>query len=658
MGKGSEAIDGEKMEPLRVSYPDDFRGETEQCGRDEGEERGRKEEATGKAEAEAAEHEQDSAGPSSCIDVKVAVVGDVDSGKTTLVGVLVGHRLDDGRGLMRSTIFNYSHEATSGRSSSVATEILGFTRDGREIIPSRHPSRSSQRLLSRTATPLAPSPHRPGSSSFPTVPPCSRASHGAHASGVDEKDAGGAQAGQREPSSGEFRHQEHGEVGPPFDASQVATADQGEDATSEDPPGTAPAPFTVESQTESNAKHLSTSPSPSPPSLFSSSSPCLSAASSFSSVAPPHAAARPAAGAPRNASWRSVVEEAAKIVTFLDLCGHARYLKTTIFGLAASFPHYAMVVIAGNSGLQRMTKEHLGIVLALRLPFFVVVTKIDMTPEHALKRTVESVFKVLKHPAVRKLPIMVKKREEVEALANCVASGRVCPVFCISNVTGEGLDLLPAFLSKLPNRIDVCGLFGRVDDPCEFVIDGVFSVPGVGLVVSGTLRSGEVTQNRQLFLGPDRTGTFCKVLVRSIHYKRVPVARAVRGQAVSMCIRATSRKDQLKRTSFRKGMVLLEPPLPLRACWEFLASVLLLHHNTTIQRGYQCVLHIGNVRQPARVTDIFSDDRTEKKDVLRTGDKGFVKFRFIQYAEYLTERAPLVFREGRMRGLGTVCEVC
>ncbi|KYF39346.1 elongation factor Tu GTP binding domain-containing protein, partial [Toxoplasma gondii ARI] len=252
----------------------------------------------------------------------------------------------------------------------------------------------------------------------------------------------------------------------------------------------------------------------------------------------------------------------------------------------------------------------------------------------------------------------IKRREEVEAVAKSVASGRVCPVFCISSVTGENMDILATFLGKLPNRVEICGLYGRFDDPCEFVIDRVFSVPGVGVVVSGTLRSGEVTQNRQLFLGPDRTGAFRKVGVRSIHYKRVAVARAVRGQAVSMCIRATNKKEQLKSSSFRKGMVLLEPPLPLRACWEFLAFVLLLHHNTTIQRGYQCVIHIGNVRQAARVTDIFSEDRTEKKDALRTGDKGFMKFRFIQYAEYLTESAPLIFREGRTRGLGTVCEVC
>ena len=37
-----------------------------------------------------------------CMEVRVAVIGNVDSGKSTLVGVLTRGMLDDGRGLARS----------------------------------------------------------------------------------------------------------------------------------------------------------------------------------------------------------------------------------------------------------------------------------------------------------------------------------------------------------------------------------------------------------------------------------------------------------------------------------------------------------------------------------------------------------------------------
>lgn len=44
-------------------------------------------------------------------------------------------------------------------------------------------------------------------------------------------------------------------------------------------------------------------------------------------------------------------------MTLIDLCGHERYLKTTIFGLTGMLPDYGLVVIGANMGISRMTKE-------------------------------------------------------------------------------------------------------------------------------------------------------------------------------------------------------------------------------------------------------------------------------------------------------------
>ena len=51
-------------------------------------------------------------------------VGSVDSGKSTLTGVLTKDVLDDGRGLARSKILRYPHEKESGRTSSVAQHFI------------------------------------------------------------------------------------------------------------------------------------------------------------------------------------------------------------------------------------------------------------------------------------------------------------------------------------------------------------------------------------------------------------------------------------------------------------------------------------------------------------------------------------------------------
>lgn len=57
---------------------------------------------------------------------RVAVVGNVDAGKSTLLGVLTHGELDNGRGLARQKLFRHKHEAETGRTSSVGNDILGF----------------------------------------------------------------------------------------------------------------------------------------------------------------------------------------------------------------------------------------------------------------------------------------------------------------------------------------------------------------------------------------------------------------------------------------------------------------------------------------------------------------------------------------------------
>ena len=64
------------------------------------------------------------------IELRVAVVGNVDSGKSTLVGVLTRGQLDNGRGLARGHCFRHKHEVDNGRTSSVSQLTLGFGTNG------------------------------------------------------------------------------------------------------------------------------------------------------------------------------------------------------------------------------------------------------------------------------------------------------------------------------------------------------------------------------------------------------------------------------------------------------------------------------------------------------------------------------------------------
>lgn len=413
------------------------------------------------------------------MEVRVAVVGNVDAGKSTLLGVLTHGDLDNGRGMARQRLFRHKHEMESGRTSSVGNDILGFDASGNVV-------------------------NKP----------------------------------------------DHG-----------------------------------------------------------------------------------------NLDWIKICEKSSKVITFIDLAGHEKYLKTTVFGMTGHAPDFAMLMIGANAGVIGMTKEHLGLALALNVPVFVVVTKIDMCPPNVLQETLKMLQRILKSPGCRKIPVIVQNTDDVVCSATNFTSERMCPIFQVSNVSGENLDLLKMFLNLLSTRLK-----SETTAPAEFQIDDTFSVPGVGTVVSGTLLQGTIKLNDTLLLGPDALGHFQQITVKSIHRKRMPVREVKGGQTASFSLK------KVKRSSIRKGMVMVSPKLEPKACWEFEGEILVLHHPTTISVRYQAMVHVGSVRQTATIMNMT-------KEHLRTGDKSIVRFRFIKNPEYLKTDMRMVFREGRTKAIGNITKL-
>jgi GTPase len=300
-------------------------------------------------------------------------------------------------------------------------------------------------------------------------------------------------------------------------------------------------------------------------------------------------------------------------------------------------------MVAANNGLIGMSKEHLGIALALNVPVMVVITKIDICPPQILEQTITQLTKILKSQGARKIPIFIKNREDCVNTATQFISRRICPIFQVSNVTGESLDLVRIFMNILPHHGNY-----NTDAPFEFHVNDTFSVPFVGTVVSGIVKSGIVHSGDTVLVGPDSLGQFATTKIRSIERKRISVPASAAGQSASFALRGIRRRD------VRKGMVVLhkpEPPLPMPKVYrEFTAEVLILSHATTIKTKYQAMLHVGPISQTCAIIDI---DRA----YIRTGDRAKVAFRFVQRPEYLAVGERILFREGRTKGLGIVTGV-
>ena len=78
-----------------------------------------------------------------------------------------------------------------------------------------------------------------------------------------------------------------------------------------------------------------------------------------------------------------------------------------------------------------MTKEHLGLALALQVPVFVVVTKIDMCPANVLEDTLRLLQRILKSPGCRKMPVLVQNKDDVVCSATNFSSERYLFQICL-----------------------------------------------------------------------------------------------------------------------------------------------------------------------------------------------------------------------------------
>ena len=270
----------------------------------------------------------------------------------------------------------------------------------------------------------------------------------------------------------------------------------------------------------------------------------------------------------------------------------------------------------------------------------VIITKIDICPPQILEQTITQLTRILKSPGARKIPIFIKNRADTIETATQFVSQRICPIFQVSNVTGECLDLVRTFLNILPHH-------GHYDAeaPFEFHINDTFSVPFVGTVISGVVKSGVIHAGDTVLVGPDSVGQFMTTSIRSIERKRIPVPVCQAGQSASFALKRIRRKE------VRKGMVVLpKTDTPPKVYREFVAEVLILSHATTIKTKYQAMLHVGPISQTCAIIDI---DRA----YIRTGDRATVAFRFVQRPEFLCVGERILFREGRTKGLGIVKQV-
>jgi selenocysteine-specific elongation factor len=213
-----------------------------------------------------------------------------------------------------------------------------------------------------------------------------------------------------------------------------------------------------------------------------------------------------------------------RVVGIVDVPGHEDFVRTMVAGVSGV--DLALLVIAADEGLMPQTLEHLLILEQLGVPVGIpVITKADLVDADWLEL----------------VTLEVAERLESSSLA-------FEPPISVSARKGLGLDALRdriAYHSGAPRE-------STSSDAFRMPIDRVFSLAGVGTVVTGTPWSGHLEIGDPVMALPaGRRGK-----VRSLESYGHPIGRA------EPAVRTAVGLAGIDRSELSRGMMLLTDELP------------------------------------------------------------------------------------------------
>lgn len=242
-------------------------------------------------------------------------------------------------------------------------------------------------------------------------------------------------------------------------------------------------------------------------------------------------------------------------VGIVDVPGHENFVRNMMSG--ATGVDLALLVVAADDGVMPQTREHLAILELLGVQKAVVaITKIDTVEADLVELVEEEVRELLEGTALEGSPIVP-----------------------VSGISGEGIPELKAVLEREAAEV-------RLKDdalPVRMPIDRVFTLRGIGTVVTGTLWSGTVSEGQRLEALPSGG----EARVRSLQVHDTDRERAFAGERVALNI-AGAAKERVTR-----GDVLAEPSY-LRPTFMLDARVRLLKDaGKPVKRGARIRFHHG-----------------------------------------------------------------
>jgi len=258
-------------------------------------------------------------------------------------------------------------------------------------------------------------------------------------------------------------------------------------------------------------------------------------------------------------------------IGFIDVPGHERLVRTMLAG--AIGVDFALLVVAADDGPMPQTLEHLAILDLLAVPDGVVVlTKADRAEPGRLAVLTAQMHGLLRGTVLGQAPIL-----------SCSA------------LSGEGVPALRRHLEDAAAAMQARVSSGGF----RLALDRAFTLPGVGLIATGTAHSGAVQAGQRLMLSP----AGLEVRVRGLHSQNQAAEHGQAGQRCALNIAGS----RLERDDATRGNWLVDPALHVPTS-RLDARLRLLPHEARALRHWTPVhVHLGAADIPGRIG--LLDDR-------------------------------------------------
>lgn len=401
------------------------------------------------------------------------------------------------------------------------------------------------------------------------------------------------------------------------------------------------------------------------------------------------------------ASWIDVHDAAdgGRLVFVSDSAGHPRYRRTTVRGLVGWSPHWTLLCVPADDAEDTtstattqqapsatvpdldLSGAQLDLCLRLGLPLVVVITKLDLASRNGLKGTLSRILDALKaagrKPAILPSAAGSVSEEDLRTITNETLEKAyntalpllndptaTVPIVLTSALKGSGISNLHALLHELP--IPTEHQTSHSFASSIFHIEDIYTKPAdaEGVIVSGRLRSGQISVGDTVVLGPFSTHTdyedsedsderptrrssshlpssrsfpgalrdlhlnsarfqlpgqeWKRVKVNSIRNLRLPVASLQADQVGTLAV-VFEEDDGLHMSAsiatafarIRKGMVLaaVQPTSARSFVAEFSREDL-----TSLAVGNHVVVYIASVRASAKIVSARVPDETDSQD--------------------------------------------